>query len=301
MEPGWVLTANYQRWLLQRRMRTRRQLHEVMTEFWEHHLHVPANGEPSFVYRKSYGDAIRANALGTFEGLLQATTLHPAMLIFLNNAVSTKRHPNENLGRELLELHTVGRGNHTEDDVKNCARILTGWRVDMWDTWRAWYERDDHWTGAGQRPRVSRPERRRRRPGRLPADAQLPRPAPRHGTADRAQARGEVRARRPAAGTRRPARAGLSRPRVGDPAGTPRTRLLGRVPGVRRAQGPDAGRGRGRDLPRPRHHDEQAAVRQQRRQRRPLAVRHPGRLPAGLAATRRHAAGQRRHGPPRPG
>ncbi len=148
VEPGWVLTANYQRWLLQRRMRTRRQLHEVMTEFWEHHLHVPANGEPSFVYRKSYGDAIRANALGTFEGLLQATTLHPAMLIFLNNAVSTKRHPNENLGRELLELHTVGRGNHTEDDVKNCARILTGWRVDMWDTWRAWYERDDHWTGA---------------------------------------------------------------------------------------------------------------------------------------------------------
>ncbi len=48
VEPGWVLTANYQRWLLQRRMRTRRQVHEVMTEFWEHHLHVPANGGPAF-------------------------------------------------------------------------------------------------------------------------------------------------------------------------------------------------------------------------------------------------------------
>lgn len=147
VEPGWVLAANYQRWLLQRRMRTRRQVHEVMTEFWEHHLHVPANGEPAFLYRKSYGDVIRANALGTFEDLLQATITHPAMLIYLNNAVSTKRHPNENLGRELLELHTVGRGNHTEDDVKNCARVLTGWRVDMWDSWAAWYERDAHWTG----------------------------------------------------------------------------------------------------------------------------------------------------------
>lgn len=147
VEPGWVLTANYQRWLLQRRMRTRRQLNEVMTEFWEHHLHVPANGEPSFVYRKDYGDTIRRHALGTFEELLQATILHPAMLIFLNNAVSTKRHPNENLGRELLELHTVGRGHHSEDDVKNCARVLTGWRVDMWRTWEAWYEGSDHWTG----------------------------------------------------------------------------------------------------------------------------------------------------------
>ena len=83
VEPGWVLTANYQRWLLQRRMRTRRQVHEVMTEFWEHHLHVPANGEPAFVYRKAYGDAIRQHALGTFEELLQAAILHPAMLIFL--------------------------------------------------------------------------------------------------------------------------------------------------------------------------------------------------------------------------
>ena len=68
VEPGWVLTANYQRWLLQRRMRTSRQVHEVMTEFWEHHLHVPANGEPSFVYRKRYGDTIRAQRAGHVRG-----------------------------------------------------------------------------------------------------------------------------------------------------------------------------------------------------------------------------------------
>jgi hypothetical protein len=147
VEPGWVHTAHYQRWLLQRRMRSRRQLLEVMTEFWEHHFNVPANGDAHFVYRKDYGDTIRRHALGSFEELLQATTTHPAMLIYLDQAVSTKAHPNENLGRELLELHTVGRGHHTEDDVKSCARVLTGWRVDLWQTWTPSYQPSSHWTG----------------------------------------------------------------------------------------------------------------------------------------------------------
>ena len=58
------------------------------------------------------------------------------MLIYLDAAESTKEHPNENLGRELLELHTVGAGNYNEKDVKSSARILTGWSVDMWESWR---------------------------------------------------------------------------------------------------------------------------------------------------------------------
>ena len=62
---------------------------------------------------------------------------HPAMLIYLDQATSTKQHPNENLGRELLECHTVGAGNYTEDHVKASARILTGYTVDMWETWQA--------------------------------------------------------------------------------------------------------------------------------------------------------------------
>ena len=147
VEPGWVHTANYQRWLIQRRLRSRRQLLEVMTELWEHHFNVPANGDPQFVYRKAYGDTIRKRALGSFEALLKAAVTHPSMLIYLNQAVSTKDHPNENLGRELLELHTVGRGHHTEDDVKNCARVLTGYRVDLWNTWEPSYQRSSHWTG----------------------------------------------------------------------------------------------------------------------------------------------------------
>ena len=147
IEPGWKLMHHYQRWLLQRRMTTRRQVHEVMTEFWEHHLHVPATGDSQFVYRKRYGDAVRAHALGRFDDLLRATTTEPAMLLFLDQAVSTKTAPNENLARELLELHTVGRGNHTEDDVKNVARVLTGWKVDRWRTWSYGYEPTWHATG----------------------------------------------------------------------------------------------------------------------------------------------------------
>lgn len=147
VEPGWVLMANYQRWLLQRRMRTRHQVHEVMTEFWEHHLHVPATGDAQFVYRKRYGDTIRRHALGRFDEMLQAAITQPSMLLFLDQAVSTRSHPNENLARELLELHTVGRGHHTEDDVKAVARILTGWKVDMWRSWEFSYEPAWHATG----------------------------------------------------------------------------------------------------------------------------------------------------------
>jgi uncharacterized protein (DUF1800 family) len=72
------------------------------------------------------------------------------MGISLDNASSTKKAPNENLGRELLELHTVGRGSFTEDDVKNSARILTGYRVTMWSTWNVYYDPASHWTGPVQ-------------------------------------------------------------------------------------------------------------------------------------------------------
>ncbi|WP_169721585.1 DUF1800 domain-containing protein [Nocardioides alkalitolerans] len=147
IEGGWVVMASYGSWLLQRRITTQRQVHEMMTEFWESHFHVPVNGDAPFVHRVSYGDAIRRHALGRFAALLEAAVTHPAMGIFLDNAVSTARTPNENLGRELLELHTVGRGAYTETDVKNSARILTGYRVQMWSTWVAEYKPADHAVG----------------------------------------------------------------------------------------------------------------------------------------------------------
>ena len=147
VEPGWRVMADYQRWVLARRIHSGRQLLEVMTEFWENHLHVPVNGDGSFTYRVAYGELIRRHALGSFVDMLTEAVTHPAMGIYLNNAVSTRRAPNENLGREVLELHTVGRGNYDEGDVKDSARILTGWRVDTYRTWNATYIAADHATG----------------------------------------------------------------------------------------------------------------------------------------------------------
>ena len=148
VEDGWRAMANYACWCLLRRTYSRRQVLEVMTEFWENHLHVPLHDDGVFTYRSDYGKVIRSHALGRFDQMLVAAITHPAMSISLDNARSTKKAPNENLGRELLELHTVGRGNHTEDDVKSSARILTGYRVDLWTTWKSYYDTASHWTGA---------------------------------------------------------------------------------------------------------------------------------------------------------
>jgi Protein of unknown function (DUF1800) len=145
--PGWEVMADYGNWLLLRRMKSNRQVLEVMTEFWENHFNVPVGGDGVYTWRKRYGDVIRAHALDSFEALLQAVSVHPAMGIYLGNAVSDRLRPNENQGRELLELHTVGVGNYTENDVKSSARILTGYQVDMWDTWAAGYNELAHSTG----------------------------------------------------------------------------------------------------------------------------------------------------------
>lgn len=149
-EPAWEVMADYQRWCLLRRVWSRRQVLEQLTEFFENHLHVPVHDDGVFGFRSAYGKLIRSHALGRFDEMLTAAITHPAMGISLDNATSTKRAPNENLGRELLELHTVGRGNYTEDDVKASARILTGYRVQMWSTWRDWYDPASHWTGPVQ-------------------------------------------------------------------------------------------------------------------------------------------------------
>ena len=146
-QAGWEVMDNYQRRTLQRRIRTNRPVLEMMTEFWENHFNVPVNGDAQFTYRAAYGDLVRKHALGKFSDLLVGTITHPAMLIYLDQATSTKRHPNENLGRELLECHTVGEGNFTEDHVKSSARILTGYTVDMWETWQALYNPEEHWRG----------------------------------------------------------------------------------------------------------------------------------------------------------
>lgn len=144
---GWEVMNDYGSWTLVRRLRSTRQVQEAMAAFFENLLYVPLSGEGYFTWRADLGRILRRRALGRYDDLLVAAVLHPAMLVYLNAATSTKAAPNENLGRELLELHTVGVGSYTESDVKDAARILTGWRVDINDTWQKLYVPEYHDTG----------------------------------------------------------------------------------------------------------------------------------------------------------
>ena len=145
---GWMYSRDLAAYSMLRRMYSNRPVLETMTDFWSNHLHITADGDTAWVHRDDYDKTIRAHALGRFDALLEAATLHPAMLLYLDNWRSVKDAPNENHGRELLELHTVGRtSGYTEDMVKDSARILSGWTVDAHKTWRASYQTSLHTTG----------------------------------------------------------------------------------------------------------------------------------------------------------
>ncbi|MDB5741999.1 MAG: hypothetical protein JWR68_314 [Polaromonas sp.] len=104
-----------------------------MTEFWFNHLNVYAGKGTVRPFVGHYViNVIRANALGRFEDLLLASARHPAMLYYLDQAQSNNRGLNENYARELMELHTLGvGGGYSQADVRELARILTGWTVNL--------------------------------------------------------------------------------------------------------------------------------------------------------------------------
>jgi uncharacterized protein (DUF1800 family) len=111
---------------------SRRQLFEVMVDFWSNHLNITTPSGGVWMSRHRFdADVIRAHALGRFEDMLVASTFHPAMLVYLNADESTGKQPNENYARELLELHTVSvHGGYDEQDIKQAAKLITGWQVD---------------------------------------------------------------------------------------------------------------------------------------------------------------------------
>ncbi len=109
---------------------SQRQLHEQMVYLWSNHLNVSLYADGVHLSRHQYDAVVRRHALGRFADLLVAAITHPAMLRYLNADSSRAGRINENLGRELLELHTLGAGNHTETDVKQSALALTGLSLD---------------------------------------------------------------------------------------------------------------------------------------------------------------------------
>ncbi|MCC6679246.1 MAG: DUF1800 domain-containing protein [Phycisphaerales bacterium] len=110
---------------------SKRQLFERMVEFWTDHFNIDTTkNDCAFLKTLDDSQVIRANALGKFPQLLEASARSPAMQIYLDNYVSSKLRPNENYARELLELHTLGvDGGYTQADVENVARCFTGWGI----------------------------------------------------------------------------------------------------------------------------------------------------------------------------
>lgn len=133
-----------------------RQLAEVLTDFWENHFNTNLWSVQNFFKNQKVGstpiytadeatsvatffehkenEAFRANALGMFEDLLITSATDPTMLIYLDSVFNIVGDPNENFGREVLELHTVGVDNgYDQTDVEHLARVFTGWTVCLKD------------------------------------------------------------------------------------------------------------------------------------------------------------------------
>jgi uncharacterized protein (DUF1800 family) len=167
--PGVVITELQQAKLLHATY-SERQLAEVMTDFWFNHFNVSINKDQVAYLATSFErDAIRPNALGKFRDLLGAVAKSPAMLVYLDNWLSMgpnsqtagfrpgqtpnpnapKRGLNENYGRELMELHTLGvDGGYTQQDVTEVARVFTGWTVQPDQGWEFVFDARRHEPGS---------------------------------------------------------------------------------------------------------------------------------------------------------
>ncbi len=145
---AWEYGHDLGNWSILRRTYSERSVLETMVEFWTSVMHIPTGHDRAWVYQYDYDATIRRLAFGSFEDLLTACSLHPAMRVYLDNWRSVRGKPNENQGRELLELHSVGRtGGYTEAMVKSSAVLLSGYSVDWGKTYAPIYNAAAHTTG----------------------------------------------------------------------------------------------------------------------------------------------------------
>lgn len=124
-----------QAWTVEQMIRPVINIREQMVLFWHNHFAISDIRDPHFLF--VYSNTLRTHALGNFKQLVKDITIDPSMLRFLNGNSNSAASPNENYARELLELFTIGKGplagpedytNYTESDIKEIARVLTGWR-----------------------------------------------------------------------------------------------------------------------------------------------------------------------------
>ncbi len=130
---------------LYRMVTTKAPLIEKMTLFWHA---IFATGYPKVIHGKVLSNQIemfRRNCMGTLDDLLVQLSKDPAMIIWLDNQENHNGSINENYGRELLELFSMGVGNYSEDDIKEAARAFTGWTIGNTDYMVLRSERDSDW------------------------------------------------------------------------------------------------------------------------------------------------------------
>ena len=140
-----MLIESAQAYWLYRMINTRNPLEEKMTLFW-HGLFATAYGKLNHAKAVvNQTNTFRRVGLGSFQSLLVELSRDPAMIFWLDNKDNHKDAPNENYGRELLELFSMGIGNYTEDDLKACARAFTGWTIANADYMSIRASRDSVW------------------------------------------------------------------------------------------------------------------------------------------------------------
>ncbi len=120
-------------WWADRMAVTPRPLEEKMTLFWHDHFATSEVKVRDARMMQRQNRTLRAHATSDFRSLLLAVMRDPAMLVYLDNRENVRDHPNENFGRELLELFTMGVGNYREQDIREASRAFTGWTNDVLD------------------------------------------------------------------------------------------------------------------------------------------------------------------------
>ena len=140
-----MLIESAQSYWLYRMINSPRPLEEKMALFW-HGLFATAYGKLNHAKAVvNQTNTFRRHGLGTFRNLLSELSRDPAMIFWLDNKDNHKDAPNENYGRELLELFSMGIGTYTEADVKAAARAFTGWTIANQDYMSVRASRDSIW------------------------------------------------------------------------------------------------------------------------------------------------------------
>jgi uncharacterized protein (DUF1800 family) len=116
-------------WWFYRMLRSPTPLRERMTLFWHNHFATSIDKVRDVGMMFEQNRTLREHALGKFEPLVQAVGRDPAMIVWLDLEQNVNDSINENFGRELMELFTLGVGNYSEADVRTMARAFTGWRT----------------------------------------------------------------------------------------------------------------------------------------------------------------------------